>query len=54
MRSSYPTKRRQPKGNRKAKAHDRTLPSRSPSYNWSHTRPGAWARKGADVSRVAL
>jgi hypothetical protein len=24
------------------------------SYNWPHTRPCAWARKGADVSRVAL
>jgi hypothetical protein len=35
-------------------AHDRTLQPRSLSYNWPHTRPGAWARKGADVSRVVL
>jgi hypothetical protein len=29
-------------------------PTGSLSYNWPYTRPGAWARKGADVSRVAL
>src|SRR5258706_9684189 len=45
---------RQPKGSRKAKAHDRTLQPRSPLYNWPHTRQCVWARKGADVSRVAL
>ena len=30
------------------------LQPRSASYNWPHTTPSAWARKGADVSRVAL
>lgn len=33
---------------------DRTLHIRSFSDSWPHTRPGAWARKGADVSRVTL
>jgi hypothetical protein len=28
--------------------------ARPPLYNWPHTRPGAGARKGADVSQVAL
>ena len=35
-------------------AQDRTLPPWSSSYNWPYTTPGAWTRKGADVSRVAL
>jgi hypothetical protein len=35
-------------------AHDRALQVRSLPYNWPHTRSRAWARKGADVSRVAL
>jgi hypothetical protein len=45
---------RQPKGNRKARTGDRTLPMRSCSYNWPHTSRNGWARKGADMSRVAV
>jgi hypothetical protein len=38
---------RQPKGNRKAKAHDRTLRPRSPLCNWPHTRPVCLGPKGS-------
>jgi len=48
------SKRRQPKATGKPGQDDRTLHRRSFSDNWPHTRPGAWARKGADVSRVTL
>lgn len=39
--------RRQERG-----AHGCSLQTAAP-YNWPHTRLGAWARKGADMSRVA-
>jgi hypothetical protein len=38
---------RQSKGNRKAKAHDRTLRPRSPLYNWPHTRRACLGPKGS-------
>jgi hypothetical protein len=37
---------RQPKGDRKTTARDRTLPRRSLSHNWPHTRPYVPGPKG--------
>ena len=41
------SERRQPKGTRKARHHDRTLQYRSPAYNWPHTRPECPGPKGS-------
>ena len=48
------SERRRPKGSRKTSVWKTGPSNRWLAYNWPHTRPGAWARKDADVSRVAL